>query len=162
MSSKHAVHSKKHAKHMVPARKRTHHAVPVHTRPAEVITPFESFGNVVEDLLSFPMSSQSMMNTRPVDIRETDRTVEVAMPLSGLDKKDINLDLTEDSLTIYGERREERRNKGAGGYEQSYGSFYRSFILPAAVKTGEAKAIYKNGVLKVTMHKQKPSRILVE
>ena len=40
----------------------------------------------------------------------------------------------------YGERREEKENKRTGSYEQSYGSFYRSFILPAAVKAGEAKA----------------------
>jgi len=59
-------------------------------------------------------------------------------------------------------KEEEKENKRTGSYEQSYGSFYRSFILPAAVKAGEAKAVYKNGVLKVSMHKLRPSRIMVE
>lgn len=165
MHSKHAVHHTshtKHSKHLVPARKHHAHAVPVRHHDAGVIRPFESLSSVVDDLLSFPMEERNLMNAAPVDIRETHKTVEVSMPLPGMDKKDINLDLTEDSLTIYGERREETENRKAGSYEQSYGSFYRSFVLPAAVKAGEAKAVYKNGVLKITLHKQRPSRILVE
>lgn len=165
MHSKHAVHHTNHtknSKHLAPARKHHAHAVPVRHQAAGVIRPFESLGSVVDDLLSFPMEERNQMYTTPVDIRETDRTVEVSMPLPGMDKKDINLDLTEDSVTIFGERREEKENKRTGSYEQSYGSFYRSFILPAAVKTGDAKASYKNGVLKVSMHKLRPSRILIE
>jgi len=162
MHSKHAVHHNKHAKHLVPARKHTTHPVTPGERAAGVIRPFESLGAVVEDLLSMPMAEQNLMYTPAVDIRETDKTVEVAMELPGIDKKDIKLDLTEDSLTISGERNEEKENNRAGGYEQSYSSFYRSFNLPAPVKPGDAKAVYKNGTLKVTMHKQKPSRLLVE
>lgn len=162
MHSKHAVHNKKHSKHLVPHKTHTAHPVKHVKHPEGVIRPFESFGSVVDDLLSFPMEERNLMNAAPVDIRETDKTVEVSVHLPGMDKKDINLDLTEDSLTIYGERREEKENKRTGSYEQSYGSFYRSFILPASVKTGEAKAAYKNGVLKVSMHKLRPSRILVE
>lgn len=162
MHSKHAVHNRKHTKHLVPHKTHTAHPVNPGKHPGGIIRPFESLSSVVEDLLSFPMEEQNLMNAAPVDIRETDKTVEVLLPLPGMDKKDINLDLTENSLTIYGERREETENKKAGSYEQSYGSFYRSFILPAAVKTGEAKAVFRNGVLKVTMHKHRPSRLLVE
>lgn len=162
MHSKHAVHHNKHNKHLVPARKHPVHAPQARTHTAELIRPFESLGNVVDDLLNFPMTERNMMYTPAVDIRETDKTVEVAMALSGIDKKDINLDLTEDSLTISGERSEEKENKRTGSYEQSYSNFYRSFNLPVPVKTGDAKAVYKNGTLKVTMHKQKPSRLTVE
>ena len=162
MHSKHAVHSRKHSKHLVPHRTHTAHPVTTGKHPGGIIRPVESLGSVVDDLLSFPMEERNLMNAAPVDIRETDRTVEVSMPLPGMEKKDINLDLTEDSLTIYGERREEKENKRTGSYEQSYGSFYRSFILPAAVKSGDAKAAYKNGVLKVSMHKLRPSRMQVE
>lgn len=162
MHSKHAVHNKKHSKHLVPHKTHTAHPVTHVKHTGEVIRPFESLGSVVDDLLSFPMEERNLLYTPPVDIRETDRTVEVSMPLPGMEKKDINLDLTEDSLTIHGERREEKENKRTGSYEQSYGSFYRSFILPASVKAGDAKAVYKNGVLKVSMHKLRPNRILVE
>lgn len=162
MHSKHATHNRKHSKHLVQHKTHTAHPVAAGKHSGGIIRPFESLSSVVEDLLSFPMEERNLLNAAPVAIRETDKTVEVSMPLPDMDKKDINLDLTEDSLTIYGERREERENKKAGSYEQSYGSFYRSFILPAAVKAGEAKAVYKNGVLKVTMHKQRPNRIMVE
>ena len=108
MHSKHAVHNKKHAKHLVPHKTHTAHPVHVPKHTGELIRPFESLGGVIEDLLAFPMEERNLLNTPPVDIRETDRTVEVSMPLSGMQKKDINLDLTEDSLTISGERREEK------------------------------------------------------
>lgn len=176
MSSKHTVHPGKHTKHLVPSRTqhaahpahtKTHTAHPVHprTHTGGIIRPFESLGSVVEDLLTFPMAEQDMVNMPPVDIRETDKTVDVSMALSGVQKKDINLDLTEDSLTISGERCEDKEEKGAGGYrlkEQSYGTFYRSFLLPAAVRTSDAKAVYKDGVLRITMHKVKPNRIMIE
>ncbi|MDD5207770.1 MAG: Hsp20/alpha crystallin family protein [Elusimicrobiales bacterium] len=162
MHSKHAVHHNKHNKHLVPARKHPAHTTQARTHTAELIRPFESLGNVVDDLLNFPMAERNLMYTPAVDIRETDKTIEVAMALSGIDKKDINLDLTEDSLTISGERNEKNENKRTGSYEQSYSNFYRSFNLPAPVKTGDAKAVYKNGTLKVTMHKLKPSRLTVE
>ena len=162
MHSKHPVHNKKHTKHPVPHKTHTAHPVTAPKHTGEIIRPFESLGSVIEDLLSLPMEERNLMSTPPVDIRETDRTVEVSMPLSGMQKKDINLDLTEDTLTISGERREEKENKGTGSYEQSYGSFYRSFILPAAVRTADAKAAYKNGVLKISLHKQRPNRIAVE
>lgn len=162
MHSKHTVHNKKHSKHLVPHKTHTAHPVNPGKHPGGIIRPFESLSSVVDDLLSFPMEERNLMNAAPVDIRETDKTIEVSMPLPGMDKKDINLDLTEDSLTIYGERSEETENKKAGSYEQSYGSFYRSFILPAAVRTGEAKAVFRNGVLKVTLQKHRPSKLIVE
>ncbi|MBI4350594.1 MAG: Hsp20/alpha crystallin family protein [Elusimicrobia bacterium] len=176
MSTKHAVRTSKHKKHLVtakahhtahPTHTSTHTAHPVHprTQDAGVIRPFESLGSVVEDLLSFPMAEENMLNMAPVDIRETDRTVEVSVALSGIQKKDINLDLTEDSLTISGERCEGREEKGKAGYrlkEQSYGTFYRSFLLPAAVRSNDARATYKDGLLRVTMQKTKPNRIMIE
>ena len=151
MSTKHMVHSAKHA----------HHAVTAGKHSTATLRPFESLGNVFEEIMELPSEQDNVINTPPIDIRETDKTIEVSVALSGVEKKDINLDLTEDALSISCERREEKDEKGTGGYrlqEQSYGRFYRAFPLPAAVKTGDAKAVYKNGVLKVTMHKQKVDR----
>lgn len=132
------------------------------------VRPFESLGRALEDLFDLPLTGPKAVNTPDIDIRETDRTIEVSVALPGIEKKDINLDLTENSLAISCERREEREEKGSGGYrmkEQSYGRFYRAFTLPAAVKPGEAKAVYKDGVLNITMSKQKTDkarRITVE
>lgn len=132
--------------------------VPLH-RPAAALRPFESLGRVFEDL--FDLAPAGGAASPKMDIRETDKSVEVSVALPGVEKKDISLDLTENTLAISCERREEKETKGAGGYrlrEQSYGRFYRSFALPAPVKTGEAKAVYKDGALKITMPKQKTSK----
>jgi HSP20 family protein len=111
------------------------------------VRPFESLGRALEDLFDLPLTGPKAVNTPEIDIRETDKTIEVSVALPGIEKKDINLDL--------------REEKGSGGYrmkEQSYGRFYRAFTLPAAVKPDEAKAVYKDGVLNITMGKQKTDK----
>jgi len=128
-------------------------------RPAAALRPFESLGRVFEDLFDLPLAGGAQ--TPQIDIKETEKSVEVSVALPGVEKKDINLDLTENTLAISCERREAKETKGDGGYtlrEQSYGRFYRSFALPAPVKTGEAKAVYKDGALRIVMPKQKTGR----
>lgn len=132
--------------------------VPLH-RPAAALRPFESLGRAFEDLFDLPLAGG--VQSPQIDIKETDKSVEVSVALPGVEKKDISLDLTENTLAISCERREEKERKDEGGYrlrEQSYGRFYRSFTLPAPVKTGEAKAAYKDGALRITMPKQKTSK----
>lgn len=93
---------------------------------------------------------------------ETEKEITVSAAMPGVDKKDIKVDVTDDTVTISSERREEKEEKEKGGYklrEQSYGMFYRSFTLPSSVKSAEAKAAYKDGILKITLTKQKESRI---
>jgi HSP20 family protein len=135
--------------------------VPFSERAEGALRPFESLGRALEDLFDLPLVRGKTVNTPQIDIRETDSAIEVSVALSGVEKKDISLDLTENSLAISCERREEKEEKKAGGYhvkEQSYGRFYRSFTLPAAVKTGSAKAVYKDGVLKIDLQKQRTDR----
>ncbi|MCG3161223.1 MAG: hypothetical protein JMDDDDMK_02374 [Acidobacteria bacterium] len=77
----------------------------------------------------------------------------VRAELPGLSKNDVKVDVTNDALTIQGERRQESEEDRQGYYhsERSYGSFYRSIPLPEGVKTGEAKANFHDGMLEVTM-----------
>lgn len=129
-------------------------------RPATALGHIDSLNRVLEDLFDLPLVSGGA-NTPQIDIKETDKEVQVSVALPGVDKKDISLDLTENTLAISCERREQKEQKGEGGYtlrEQSYGRFYRSFPLPAPVKTGEAKASYKDGELKITMPKQRTGK----
>lgn len=130
-------------------------------RPAAEMEPFETLDWALDDLFDFPLLRGRSMNEPDVDIKETEKEIEVSVSLPGVEKKDIHLDLTENSLAVSCERREEKDEKGAGGYrlrEQSYGRFYRSFTLPASVRTGDAKAVYKNGVLDITLQKQKTGK----
>ena len=77
----------------------------------------------------------------------------VRADLPGLNKDDIDVDITDDAIRIRGERRQEREENEEGYYrsERSYGSFYREIPLPAGVKHEEANATFANGVLEITM-----------
>jgi HSP20 family molecular chaperone IbpA len=82
----------------------------------------------------------------------------VRADLPGLKKEDVKIELTDDSLTIEGERREEREEDREGYYrsERSYGSFYRVIPLPEGAITESAKANFNNGVLEIVL--QAPPR----
>jgi HSP20 family protein len=82
----------------------------------------------------------------------------VRADLPGMKKDDVNIELTDDSLIIEGERREEREEDREGFYrsERSYGSFYRAVPLPEGAIPESAKASFNNGVLEVTI--QAPPR----
>jgi len=84
-------------------------------------------------------------------------------------KEDVNIDLTEEGLTITGERREEReegsREQGYRSIERSYGRFYRTIPLPNGVKTEELKAQMRDGVLQITIpldESARPRRIQIQ
>jgi len=88
-----------------------------------------------------------------VDVRETDNSVEVLAELPGVDEKDIELTVADGVLTIRGEKKIDRQDKGEGWYmiERSHGTFVRSIPLPMEVDEGRASAAFKNGVLHVTL-----------
>jgi HSP20 family protein len=101
-----------------------------------------------------------------VEVGEDDKAYTVTAELPGLDQKDIEVALTDDSITIKGEKKEEKEEKKKDYYlsERSYGSFQRSFTLPADVDHDKIAAQMNKGVLTVTMPKspeaQKKSRKL--
>lgn len=91
-----------------------------------------------------------------VDITETDKEVKVCAELPGVEPKDIDVSVEENTLTIKGEKKYEREENEKGQYrmERSYGSFERSVLLPAEVDDSKAKAEFKNGVLRLTLPKR--------
>ena len=88
-----------------------------------------------------------------VEAFERDGELIVRADLPGLTKDDINVDITDDAITIRGERRQEKEENEEGYYrsERSYGSFYREIPLPSGVNRDEANASFRNGVLEITM-----------
>lgn len=83
--------------------------------------------------------------------RNNDLVIRADLP--GLAKDDVKVEVTEDAITIQGERRREHEEEKAGVYrsERSYGSFCRVAALPEGAMTDQAKATFKNGVLEITM-----------
>jgi len=95
--------------------------------------------------------------TQPLsDIRETDNNLIITVDLPGVEKKDIQLKVTENTIEIKAERshKEEQKKKGYYKLERSYGGFYRALTLPCKIKPEKAKAELKNGVLKITLPKK--------
>lgn len=95
-----------------------------------------------------------------VDVSETDKEVNVSAELPGMDEKDITVEMDDTAITISGERKEEKEDKGKNWYrrERSYGSFYRTVPLPATVDSEKCKARFKKGVLTVSAPKREPDR----
>jgi HSP20 family protein len=95
------------------------------------------------------------------DLKETDKELIASIELPGVDKKDIQLQITEDTLEVKVEKKEETKieKKGYLKAERSYKGFYRSLSLPLRVIPEEAKASYRDGVLEVVMPKAEKRKL---
>ncbi len=93
--------------------------------------------------------------TPTLDVSDTKDAVVVKAEVPGIEPKDIQVELQEQVLTIRGEKKEEKEEKGETYYrrERAYGAFARSVRIPAAVDRNKVNATFKNGVLTVTLPK---------
>jgi HSP20 family protein len=93
-----------------------------------------------------------------IEIFERDGELVVRADLPGLKKEDVKVELTDEGLTIEGERRSEHEENGEGYYrsERNYGNFYRRLPLPEGANADDATAKFHDGVLEVTMPARKP------
>jgi len=91
----------------------------------------------------------------PVDIFEDGESVVVKAEIPGIKKENIDVQLTPDSITISGKKSSEERTEQKDYFrlERSYGSFTRTFELPAEILTDKARAVFKDGVLEVRIPK---------
>lgn len=101
-----------------------------------------------------------------VDVYEDKDGITLKMEAPGIDEKDIDVRLENNVLTVQGERKFEKEEKEENfkRIERRYGSFTRSFTLPATVDTDSVQADYENGVLKIHLNKRaeaKPKQIKV-
>lgn len=90
-----------------------------------------------------------------VDMTEDESSVQITAELPGMDEKDIEINLNKDSLTIKGEKKTESEKKDKESYytERSFGSFTRVLPIPADVDPEKAEAVFKKGVLNITLPK---------
>ncbi len=100
-----------------------------------------------------------------VDIIEHDNEFLIKAELPGVDKKDINISIADNMVTIEADTSKEEEEEKGDYYrrEISRGAYKRSLMLPVKVKEGEAQASFKKGVLEVTIPKmEETKRISVE
>jgi len=95
-----------------------------------------------------------------LDVSETKNELVVRAEIPGIDAKDIDISLTNDLLTIKGEKKQEKEEKEENYHliERSYGSFARAIRLPKEVQSDKISASYRNGILKVTLPKSKEAK----
>lgn len=112
---------------------------------------FPTFFNT--DFTPFHMEFDKTEWIPQIEVLQTNGHFMVRTDLPGLTKDDVKIEITNDFLTISGERKEEKEEKHEGFYrtERRYGSFYRHIPLPEGAKTENATATFVNGVLEITI-----------
>jgi HSP20 family protein len=101
-----------------------------------------------------------------VDVYEDEHKVTLKIEVPGIDEKDIDVRVENNTLSVHGERKIEKEEKEENyrRVERQYGSFTRTFNLPTTVDTNNVAANYDKGVLKITLPKKaeaKPKQIKV-
>jgi HSP20 family protein len=133
--------------------------------------PFDSFRREIDQLFErFPEAGWRLPFHRPawldrawegiglnpaVDIVEKDSGYEITAELPGLDEKNIEIKVANGTLVIKGEKKEEKETREKDYYvsERRYGSFSRSFQVPAGVDENKIEANFSKGILTVTLPK---------
>ncbi len=103
----------------------------------------------------------------PIEMFETEHAVVVRAELPNIDPKQVEITVTDDTVMLRGETKHEEEHKERNYYRREfrYGTFTRTLPLATEVKSAEAKATYKDGVLEVTLPKServKPTSVKVQ
>jgi len=120
----------------------------------------DSFGDGREEALTTSSFAPA------VDVYEDEHNVTLKIEVPGIEEKDIDVRIENNTLTVHGERKFEKEEKEENyrRVERQYGSFTRSFTLPNTVNTENVQANYDKGVLKIKLAKKaeaKPKQIKV-
>lgn len=131
-----------------------------HGRQREEIEPFGWAWEDWADMFRRPWAGWRVgEHLMRVDEFVEDGTLVVRAELPGIDPdKDVEITLSDHTLTIEAERREEETKEGRHFVrsELRYGSFYRSFVVPEAVTEADVKASYRDGILEVRVPRAEP------
>jgi len=143
------------------------------TEKSRMLSPFEEMERFLEETWKRPFSWFERPSWLPgrgltgvgevsasIDLYEDGNDIVVTAELPGIDKENIDVHLTEDSLTISGEKKKEEKleEKNYYRFERSYGSFSRRIAMPVPIQTDKAKAHFKDGVLEIRVPKTEEAR----
>ena len=122
----------------------------------ELLSFQEEINKLFDDFFKAPRIADDVVSFVPdIDIAETKDAFVIKADLPGLTEKDIEVSLTNNVLTIKGERKEEKEEKDKNFYrkERVYGTFIREIQIPKKVQSDKVKAKFKNGVLEIELPK---------
>lgn len=115
-----------------------------------------SFDNWVDNFFNLDAQSESDYNLNPkIEISENEKSYILSADLPGINKKDVDLSVSNDTMTISGERKSsDKRNAMPSIYNSiKYGTFSKSFYIPEDANTDKIDAKMQNGVLFITIQK---------
>ena len=130
----------------------------------ELVSLQDRINRMFEDFFrGFPMAPwrEEQLGWAPaLDVSETDEAIQVTAELPGVDPKEVDISLTDDLLTIHGEKKAEKeeRKRDYHRIERSYGSFTRTVRLPASVDQEKVEATFKEGVLTIGLSKKEEAK----
>jgi len=135
----------------------------------DIVTLREKMNRLFEDAVTARGEEKDMISstwTPSVDIYETENEIVLTAEVPGVDEKDIDIKIENNTLSIQGERKFEKETKEENYHriERSYGSFFRSFTIPHNVDQDKIEAEHEGGVLRVVMPKKpeaKPKKVKV-
>src|SRR6266705_2946595 len=136
----------------------------------EFTTLQERMNRLVRDQYRAEGGSEESLTTTnfapPVDVYEDEHSITLKIEVPGIDEKDIDVRIENNTLTVHGERKFEKEEKEENfrRVERQYGSFTRSFTLPNTIDAEKVQAHQDKGILKVQLAKKaeaKPKQIKV-
>ena len=117
----------------------------------------EAIDRILDDALVTPRMAMVPSAAIPmINIRDTEKSIVVEVELPGVKEEDIDIEISDDALTIKGEKKSEQEHREKDFYKRefSYGTFTRTISLPAAVQSDKAEATMVNGVLTIELPKE--------
>jgi HSP20 family protein len=135
----------------------------------DMVTLREKMNRLFEDVFTGQSESKELAASSwapAVDIFETENDLVMTAEVPGIDEKDIEIKIEDNTLILKGARKFEKETKEENYHriERSYGSFYRAFTLPNSIDPEKIQAEHENGVLKITMPKRtelKPRKVKI-
>ena len=136
----------------------------------DLVTLRERMNRLFEDVFTSARGEEKdLISTSwapAVDIYEDENQLVLTAEIPGIDEKDIEIKIEDNTLSIQGERKMEKETKEENYHrlERAYGSFYRSFTLPNYINQENIQAEHANGLLKITMSKKpelKPRKVKI-
>jgi len=125
----------------------------------DMVTLREKMNRLFEDSLAQKGEDKDMISSNwapAVDIYETANELVLTAEVPGIEEKDIEIKVEDNTLSLKGERKFEKETKEENFHriERSYGSFFRAFSLPNSIDADKIQAEHENGVLRIVMPKR--------
>ncbi len=117
-----------------------------------------NLGKIVDEFFNVVPQRTGRNGYPALDIYEGTETIEVKAIMPGVDRESLDIELSEKTLTISGEKKQEEENRNYLRRERVFGKFSRSIELPYQVDNDSIRAELKNGVLSITLTKSEDAR----